>query len=338
MSFVSISNVHKSYDQLPILKNINIDIEKGELLTLLGPSGCGKSTLLRIIAGLTSLDKGHIIIDGVDVTQLSPKDRELGMVFQDYSLFPNLSVYENIAFGLKMKKVPIKDTEEKVLKMLELVHLEAKRNAYPHELSGGQQQRVALARSLVTQPKLLLLDEPLSALDHQIRKNLQEQLKLIQRTLQMTTIMVTHDQDEAMSISDRIFLMNKGEIVHQGTAQAIYTNPKNEFTAQFIGNYNVLTSNEVESIFNKTTASTNKFAIRPEVISITPLPNGIPFIGTIKEIRMLTNIMQIRLDVQGCNIWIAQLNMKTLTFSIGEQHTFYIHTSDLLELENEVSA
>ncbi len=192
-----------------MFSDINCEIGKGEFVTLLGPSGCGKSTLLRCIAGLTAVDAGQIILDGQDIVPLSPQKRGIGMVFQSYALFPNMTVEQNVAFGLRMQKVDASDSRQRVLEILRLVELHDFAARYPHQLSGGQCQRVALARSLVTRPRLLLLDEPLSALDARIRKHLREQIRQIQRELGLTTIFVTHDQEEALTMSDRIFLMNQ---------------------------------------------------------------------------------------------------------------------------------
>ncbi|MGH8485487.1 MAG: ABC transporter ATP-binding protein, partial [Pseudomonas sp.] len=210
MSFVSVQNLQKSYAGSPVFNDINCQIEKGEFVTLLGPSGCGKSTLLRCIAGLTAVDSGKILLDGNDLVPLSPQKRGIGMVFQSYALFPNMTVEQNVAFGLRMQKVNAEESRTRVREVLQLVELQDFASRYPHQLSGGQCQRVALARSLVTRPRLLLLDEPLSALDARIRKHLREQIRQIQRELGLTTIFVTHDQEEALTMSDRIFLMYQG--------------------------------------------------------------------------------------------------------------------------------
>lgn len=263
MSFVEIRNLEKSFDNTKVLKNLSLDIKEGEFVTLLGPSGCGKSTLLRCIAGLNSIDSGVISIEGKDMTNTLPKDRNIGMVFQNYALFPNMTVWENIEFGLKMKKE--KNYEEKIKNMIEMVGLNGKENQYPNELSGGQQQRVAFARSLITSPKILLLDESLSALDAKIRKSLRDKLRKIQKQLGITTIFVTHDQEEALAVSDRIFVMNKGEISQSGSPEEIYTNPKNEFMVDFIGNYNIFRENEAEKLFG---IKGKTVAIRPESIYV----------------------------------------------------------------------
>ena len=263
MSFVEIKNLEKSFGDTKVLKKLNLNIEEGEFITLLGPSGCGKSTLLRCIAGLNSIDRGEIFIDEKDMTNVIPKDRNIGMVFQNYALFPNMTVWENIEFGLKMKKE--KDYDEKIKNIIDMVELNGKENYYPNELSGGQQQRVAFARALITRPKILLLDESLSALDAKIRKNLRDKLRKIQKHLGITTIFVTHDQEEALAVSDRVFVMNKGEISQSGTPEEIYTNPANEFMVDFIGNYNIFKGEDAEKIFG---IKGKIIAVRPESIYV----------------------------------------------------------------------
>ncbi|MEB0042350.1 MULTISPECIES: ABC transporter ATP-binding protein, partial [unclassified Pseudomonas] len=240
MSFVSVEHLQKNYASTAVFSDINCEIKKGEFVTLLGPSGCGKSTLLRCIAGLTSVTSGQILLDGQDLVPVSPQKRGIGMVFQSYALFPNMNVEQNVAFGLRMQKINPDESRKRVAEILRLVELTDFASRYPHQMSGGQCQRVALARSLVTQPRLLLLDEPLSALDARIRKHLREQIRAIQRELGLTTIFVTHDQEEALTMSDRIFLMNQGRIVQSGDAETLYTAPVDVFAAGFIGNYNLL--------------------------------------------------------------------------------------------------
>lgn len=263
MSFVEIKNLEKSFGDTQVLKKLNLNIEEGEFITLLGPSGCGKSTLLRCVAGLNSIDSGTIYIDGKDMTNTLPKDRNIGMVFQNYALFPNMTVWENIAFGLKMKKE--KNYDEKIKRIIEMVGLEGKEEHYPNELSGGQQQRVAFARALITKPKILLLDESLSALDAKIRKSLRDKLRKIQKQLGITTIFVTHDQEEALAVSDRVFVMDKGEISQSGTPEEIYTNPANEFMVDFIGSYNIFRGKDSEKIFG---IKDKVVAVRPESIYV----------------------------------------------------------------------
>lgn len=266
MAFIEFRNIRKTYDgKTLVLKNLDLDIQEGDLVTLLGPSGCGKSTLLRSLVGFEEIDGGTIKINGEDVTSLPPGKRDIGMVFQQYSLFPNMTVAENVAFGLKMQKLDATTIKKKVSEMLELVGLAGREEYYPDKLSGGQKQRVALARAIVTEPKVLLLDEPLSAIDALLRKNLQKQIRRIQQTLNITTIFVTHDQDEAMLMSDVIHVMNEGRIEQSGTPTEIYTQPQTHFVASFIGNYNLLDQAEYEALTGEK-PSTQHIALRPEAI------------------------------------------------------------------------
>ena len=246
MSYIEFKNINKYYGDNQVLKNISLNVEKGQFVTLLGPSGCGKSTLLRCLSGLEEISSGQIIMDGKDITDLEPKDRNIGMVFQHYSLFPNMTVEENIAFGLKMKKKPKEEIAEKVKQAMEMVELTGKEKEYPDNLSGGQQQRVALARSIVQEPKVLLLDEPLSAIDAKLRKSLQNSIKQVHKALGLTSIFVTHDQDEAMVMSDTIHLFHEGKIEQSSDPITMYTSPVSKFAAAFIGNYNILTQQEFE--------------------------------------------------------------------------------------------
>lgn len=263
MEFVEIKNLVKKFGDTQVLKNINISIKEGEFITLLGPSGCGKSTLLRCLAGLNSIDGGEIFVNGKDITNVEPRNRDIGMVFQNYALFPNMTVWENVEFGLKIKKE--KNYEKRIEEMIEMVGLTGKEDHYPSELSGGQQQRVAFARSLITKPSILLLDESLSALDAKIRKSLRDRLRQIQKRLGITTIFVTHDQEEALAISDRIFVLNKGEVSQSGAPETIYTNPANEFMVDFIGSYNIFKDNDVKKVLD---LNEKTVAIRPESIYV----------------------------------------------------------------------
>ncbi|MRH41136.1 ATP-binding cassette domain-containing protein [Aquibacillus halophilus] len=317
MSYVKIEGVSKYFGSTKVLNNISLSIEEGEFITLLGPSGCGKSTLLRAIAGLNDLSSGDIYVGDKKITHLPSKDREVGMVFQSYALFPNLNVFQNIAFGLKMEKMDKEQYTVKVEEMVELIDLKGKENMYPGQLSGGQQQRVALARALIKKPKILLLDEPLSALDAQIRRTLRNEIRLIQRKLNMTTIFVTHDQEEALTISDRIFVMNHGDIEQEGGPRSIYTSPETEFVARFIGNYNVLKKSELETTGARLVSENELFAIRPEAISIFPLAkeghNMDETINIICEAEVvmstvLGNVMRFDMDVKGIGITVDALN------------------------------
>lgn len=235
---ISIKNIKKSFDKQVVINSLNLDIMDGEFLTLLGPSGCGKTTLLRMINGFEKPDEGTISLDGESMDQIPPNKRQVNTVFQSYALFPHLTVRDNIAFPLKMKKVPEKEIKERVDEVLELTNLESLAKRKPSKLSGGQQQRVAIARSLVNRPKVLLLDEPLGALDLKLRKQMQIELKKMQRRLGITYVYVTHDQEEALTISDRIVVLNKGNIEQMGEPSDIYHNPNTEFVASFLGESN----------------------------------------------------------------------------------------------------
>ena len=240
MSYLEIKNVNKYYGKFQALKNINLTIEKGEFISFLGPSGCGKTTLLRTISGLEELNSGHIFLKGKDISNLHPSKRNFSIVFQSYALFPNMTVWENIAYGLENKKMPKDKIKNKVLEVLEMVGLAGISNKYPNEMSGGQQQRVALARAIALEPDVLLLDEPLSALDAKVREKLRNDIKMLQKKLGLTTIMVTHDQEEALSVSDKIMVMQSGEVMQVGTPREIYEKPNSLFVADFIGKINFL--------------------------------------------------------------------------------------------------
>ncbi|NAS99750.1 spermidine/putrescine ABC transporter ATP-binding protein [Pseudomonas syringae pv. actinidifoliorum] len=303
MSFVSIENLQKSYASTSVFSDINCRIAKGEFVTLLGPSGCGKSTLLRCIAGLTPVNSGRILLDGNDLVPLTPQKRNIGMVFQSYALFPNMTVEQNVAFGLRMQKVSADDSERRVAEILRMVELHDFAKRYPHQLSGGQCQRVALARSLVTRPRLLLLDEPLSALDARIRKLLREQIRAIQRELGLTTIFVTHDQEEALTMSDRIFLMNQGRIVQSGDAETLYTAPVDVFAAGFIGNYNLLEADDATRLMQRPIAS--RIAIRPESIQLS-LTGELE--GEVRSHSLLGNVIRYRIQARGVDLVVDVLN------------------------------
>ena len=303
MSFVSVQQLHKRYAGNPVFENIDCHIERGEFVTLLGPSGCGKSTLLRCIAGLTPVARGQILLDGHDIVPLSPQQRGIGMVFQSYALFPNMTVEQNVAFGLRMQKVKAEECQRRVREALDLVELGTFAGRYPHQLSGGQCQRVALARSLVTRPRLLLLDEPLSALDARIRKHLREQIRAIQRELGLTTIFVTHDQEEALTMSDRIFLMNQGRIVQSGDAETLYTAPVDLFAAGFIGNYNLLDADSASRLLQRPIAC--RLAIRPESITLGLAGERD---AEVRSHSLLGNVIRYRVQVRGVELVVDVLN------------------------------
>ncbi|MDF1677367.1 MAG: spermidine/putrescine ABC transporter ATP-binding protein PotA [Legionellaceae bacterium] len=236
---IEIKRLFMSYGAIPILNDISLTVHSGEFLTLLGPSGCGKTTLLRLISGFETALSGEIYIHGKSITQLPPQERDVHTVFQSYALFPHLSVFENIAFALRCKKTPENEVQQRVTEALERVQLASFGSRSIQQLSGGQKQRVAIARAIVNRPKVLLLDEPLSSLDYRLRKTMQYELKQLQKALDMTFIFVTHDQEEALSMSDRIIVFNHGHIEQVGTPREVYENPRNLYVAQFIGEANI---------------------------------------------------------------------------------------------------
>ena len=271
MSYIKFENLYKSFGPNEVLRDINLEIEEGQLVTLLGPSGCGKSTLLRCLAGLETVTSGKVYLDGKDITDVDPKNRGIGMVFQQYSLFPNMTALQNVKFGLAMKKVDKEEADLRSKKILEVVGLGDKMDHYPSQMSGGQQQRAALARAIVTEPKVLLLDEPLSAIDALLRHSLQVEIRRIQQSLGITAIFVTHDQEEAMVMSDKIHLMYQGQIEQSASPIELYTKPKSEFVASFIGHYNLLKAEQIQAISGDA-IDTNSVAFRPEIIEISRTP------------------------------------------------------------------
>lgn len=331
MSFIEINNLRKSFGNTEVLHGLNLKIARGQLATLLGPSGCGKSTLLRAIAGLNTIDEGEIIIDGRRVDGLAPKDRGLGMVFQHYALFPNMNVLDNVKFGLEMKGVDKKTRDTEAKKMIDLVGLAGKEDAYPANLSGGQQQRVALARSLVTKPDVLLLDEPLSALDAQIRVQLRGLIKSLQAELGITVILVTHDQEEAMSMSDYIFVMNQGHIVQEGSPTYIYRHPQSEFATRFIGDYNLFTKEEAAAMGAVDHADYSYVAIRPEVLSLEAVGDAYVYEGKVIRTSMRGSIYRLYIELEGKKMLkLDQLNRSANMRRVGDKVTVYMPKSEII--------
>ncbi|AIR70763.1 ABC transporter ATP-binding protein [Dickeya fangzhongdai] len=311
MAYLDVINLNKHYGPTRVFQDIQFSADEGEFVTLLGPSGCGKSTLLRCLAGLTSVDSGQILLQGRDIVPLSPQKRDIGMVFQNYALFPNMTVEGNVAFGLKMQKLPAGEIRARVAEVLALVELGDYARRYPHQLSGGQCQRVALARSLVTRPRLLLLDEPLSALDARIRRHLREQIRRIQQELNLTAIFVTHDQEEALTLSDRIVLMNKGEIVQNGDAESLYTQPASLFAAGFIGSYNLLSAEQAMSLTGGRFSS--QVALRPESVLLCAPEQGLA--GEIVGHSLLGNVVRYRVRISE-----VELSVDVLNRSVADLH------------------
>ena len=286
-NIIELKEISKTYGDNTVLNNLSLNIKKNEFLTLLGPSGCGKTTTLKIIAGFENADEGVVLFGDENITTLPPYKRKLNTVFQKYALFPHMNIYENIAFGLKIKKLPKSEIDKKVKNMLKLVALEGFEKRSVESLSGGQQQRVAIARALVNEPEVLLLDEPLGALDLKLRKEMQIELKKIQQRLGITFIFVTHDQEEALTMSDTIVVMNKGVIQQMGTPEDIYNEPANAFVADFIGESNILDGIMLDDykvefsnvVFECVDKGFNKnenidVVIRPEDIEITSVENS----------------------------------------------------------------
>jgi spermidine/putrescine transport system ATP-binding protein len=291
---LSVINIDKSFGDVKALVNVTLDVHEGEFFTLLGPSGCGKTTLLRIIAGLELADNGQVILGGRDITALPATKRQVNTVFQSYALFPHLSIFENVAFGLRSRKFPQNDVQTRVGRRLEMLGLEEMAARFPHQLSGGQQQRVALARALVNEPEVLLLDEPMSALDARLRAQVQVELRRLQRKLGQTFILVTHDQSEALVVSDRIAVMSEGQIIQFGTPKEVYEQPQTRFVAEFLGAANLIPGRAANGGIDTAIGflKLNKMpgwkqgtvAIRPERIRIVdgaPANNGVQ--GTVTE-------------------------------------------------------
>ncbi|MBP3965659.1 putative 2-aminoethylphosphonate ABC transporter ATP-binding protein [Paenibacillus lignilyticus] len=290
-AYLSLRHIHKHFGSFTALKDINLTIQKGEFICLLGPSGCGKTTLLRIIAGLESPTEGSVLVGGKEITKLPPAKRNFGMVFQSYALFPNLTAYQNVAYGLHGKKFSRKEIDEKVRHVLELVDLAHMGDRFPAQLSGGQQQRIALARAIVLSPDFLLLDEPLSALDAKVREKLREQICELQEKLGITTVMVTHDQEEALTMADRIVVMNNAEIKQVGTPQEVYHVPASPFVADFIGAINFMNPGQDAPV-------QGGMAIRPEHVHIHAMPvaNGIPAI--VRQIEFRGSFYRLTVQVE----------------------------------------
>jgi putative spermidine/putrescine transport system ATP-binding protein len=311
MAFLEISSLKKSFGSQTVVHDFAMAIEQGEFITFLGPSGCGKTTILRMIAGFETPSRGAIRVDGVDVTGLRPNQRDMGMVFQSYALFPNMTVAENIGFGLKVAGRQSADIAARVEEMLQLIKLPALAGRYPRQLSGGQQQRVALARALANRPKLLLLDEPLSALDAKIRVSLREEIRALQRTLGITSIFVTHDQEEALSISDRIVVMNEGRAEQIGTPFEIYNFPRTPFVASFVGTLNLLSGRVVDPSCGRcdvdgqllttrhalgaNAGQTRTLALRPEAIVLeAPSAGRNTLTATVEDVSFLGAVVRVQ--------------------------------------------
>ncbi|WP_249866224.1 putative 2-aminoethylphosphonate ABC transporter ATP-binding protein [Paenibacillus konkukensis] len=341
--YLKINQVSKSFGTFDALKQIHIGIRKGEFVCLLGPSGCGKTTLLRILAGLESPDSGSVVMNGKDMTYVSPANRKFGIVFQSYALFPNLSAYENIAYGLKGKGMTKREIHGKVEEMLEMVGLSQARDRYPSQLSGGQQQRIALARAIALSPDMLLLDEPLSALDAKVRHKLRQEICDLQKRLGITTVMVTHDQEEALTMADRIIVMNHAEVIQIGTPEEIYDRPRTPFVADFIGTMNFIhrQPDPRSELKNECLLS-----VRPEHILIVskPMEGGIhvvlkfiEFRGSFYRITVQTVLSSQRIDAgQALKIDVPVEEFRHLKLNQGDKFMVVIPEENLIMFQDQV--
>lgn len=337
MTHLALKNVSKQFGDFTAVRDFNLDVKKGEFVSFLGPSGCGKTTTLRMIAGFEIPSTGVISLEGKDITDKAPNQRNVGMVFQSYALFPNMTVAQNIGFGLQVRKEKESDIKDRVNEMLSIIHMEEKANSYPYQLSGGQMQRVALARALAIRPEVLLLDEPLSALDAKIRISLRAEIRSIQQRLGITAIYVTHDQEEALSLSDRIVVMNTGEMEQVGTPFEIYNFPTTRFVANFVGSLNTAEAEIIDP--NKGALdmdgirleSTNDFkgkskgdkvtvAIRPERLSF--LSEGKKenvFDAKVENITFLGSVVRVEVSIGKRKFSMDTFNRPSLTLpNIGD--------------------
>lgn len=336
MSYLELSHIHKSFVGSVAVEDFNLSITRGEFISLLGPSGCGKTTTLRMVAGFEIPTSGQITIEGRDITYLPPNKRNVGMVFQSYALFPNMTVAENIGYGLKVSGKPKPEIKQRVDEMLALIHLDSYGTRYPGQLSGGQQQRVALTRALAIRPQVLLLDEPLSALDAKIRVELRLEIRRIQQTLGITTIYVTHDQEEALSLSDRVVVMSQGKVVQVGTPAQIYNFPESEFVAQFVGQINLLPVDVVNPAqgmvkigsqiiqagqFGNLNGKAIRLAVRPEELNPGFVEGENNLSGRVDSVTYLGSIVRIRMDIEGQPVTLDIFNERKLKIpSVGDPY------------------
>lgn len=325
MAFLELNNLRKTFGTAVAVENFDLQVNKGEFVSFLGPSGCGKTTTMRMVAGFETPDQGHVRIDGNDITHVPPNKRNVGMVFQSYALFPHLNVRDNIGFGLKIANKPKSEINQRVDEMLALIKLEQLGNRFPHQMSGGQQQRVALARAIAVRPQVLLLDEPLSALDAKIRVSLREEIRAIQKRLGITTVYVTHDQEEAMSLSDRVVVMSEGRMEQVGTPFEIYNFPRTAFVATFVGTLNALqgtmadSSGEAVTVDGQTVriaeAAKDKrsgegvvLRVRPEMLALN-VPNAENQLkGTIDSVTFLGAIVRVGVKLEHSTLDVDLFN------------------------------
>jgi len=353
MTHLTLSNISKEFSGTTVVQYFNLEVEQGEFVSFLGPSGCGKTTTLRMVAGFEIPTRGTITINGVDITNNPPNGRNVGMIFQAYALFPNMTVAQNIGFGLRIRKESESLIKERVAEMLSLIHLESKADSYPYQLSGGQQQRVALGRALANQPQVLLLDEPLSALDAKIRVQLRSEIRAIQKKLGITAIFVTHDQEEALSISDRIVVMYEGKIEQVGSPFEVYNFPKTAFVANFVGTLNTASAEVVdpvkgilnmdgvqfvsaENLQNRKKGDAIKFSIRPERFSFaSEIKKDNVLDCTIENITFLGSVVRIRVKIGNTKFNMDTFNNPFLELpKIGDTHQVTCSREAVLVLDD----
>jgi len=349
MSFLKLTGIQKSFGPVQVVKDFDMAIEKGEFVSFLGPSGCGKTTILRMIAGFEAPSAGTVVINDRNQNELKPNQRNIGMVFQAYALFPNMTVHDNVAFGLKVAGMDKAAVEARVKEMLGLIHLGHIADRFPYQMSGGQQQRVALARALAPKPQVLLLDEPLSALDAKIRVSLREEIRMIQQQLGITTVFVTHDQEEALSISDRIVVMNAGRADQIGTPFDIYNKPATRFVASFVGTLNLIEAKVVDPVANRIAIGDQSItlreplgpvkagdmvslALRPEAGSIAEGAKGdTALTGEVVSSNFLGSVIRTRIKVGQAVISFDMFNAPGLNPpAVGDVVTLRFTASDLL--------
>ncbi|PWH12012.1 MAG: spermidine/putrescine ABC transporter ATP-binding protein [Anaerolineae bacterium] len=334
MTHLELTHIQKSFGNAIAVQDFTLAVQQGEFVSFLGPSGCGKTTTLRMIAGFELPTAGTIQLNGVDLTYTPPNKRNVGMVFQSYALFPNMTVAQNVGYGLKIAGKSKAEIEARVQEMLRLIQMEAFAARYPYQLSGGQQQRVALARALAIHPQVLLLDEPLSALDAKIRLELRQEIRRIQRQLGITTIYVTHDQEEALSLSDRIVVMSQGKIEQIGTPTEIYNEPATEFVAQFVGHINLLPVEVVSPAqglvrlgqyliragrLGRLNGHAVRLAVRPEELNPGHVEGANNLKGRVESVTYLGAIVRIRLEVEGHLLSLDMFNERRLKIpALGE--------------------
>jgi len=359
MAILKVNNLSKSFGKVKAVREVTFEATEGKVLSLLGPSGCGKTTTLRCIAGFENPDRGEIYLDDRKITSIPPEKRGIGMVFQNYALWPHMTVYGNLAFGLQIRKVPKPEIDKRIKKVLSMVQLEGYENRYPRQMSGGQQQRIAMARALVFEPEIMLLDEPLSNLDAQLREEMRFEFTELQRKLGITAVYVTHDQAEALVISDKIVILNQGKIVQSGSPKEIYSNPKNKFVAGFIAVTSFINgridsfTEEKKKVIVKTDDGlaihgfNNSFDIGQKV-SVAMRMNVIKFIqdenkndkntvnmfkGKIIQSSYLGNIIDYKIKVGN---WEVRTNSDAkYNFKIGEEVTFYLSPEDIIVTREE---